>query len=302
MLWVIYTFFSAFLFGIKDILAKKVLMRNIHPIELILHEYFFLFFFIFILFYSKIDFLSYQSLWHLYIFKASCLLITSYMYFKFLEKYEISIVTPLLNLSPIFLLVLSSLFLSELINSVQLIGILIILFSTYYLEIIIHHHDKENPHAHHFNLIKNSNSYFLISAIFMLLAISFSAIFDKKILEQTTVYTNLFFTSIIILFFLVIYYIKMHKSIQIISNLKTNPILFFIALITNISTLLILSAIALPGVLVTLIVSLRRTSSIFSSLLGGLLFHEKHLVAKMSAISIMIIGVILVISKDLVFF
>jgi len=236
MIWIIYTLISAFFFGIKDILAKKVLNKDVKPIELVLEEFFILFLILILFFFMKIDFYSYETLWHLYLIKALIVFITTELYFNLLEKYEISTVTPLLNLSPIFLLLLSVIFLSEIISMVQFIGILVILFSTYYLEIIIHHHDKENPHTHHFNLILNIKSIFFLFTTILLLTISMTAILDKMILEKTNVYTNMFFTSAIIL---------------------------------------------------------------ISSLIGGLLFHEKHLFQKMISILMMLIGVFLIISNEI---
>ncbi len=299
MLWIIYTLISAFFFGMKDILAKKVLNENIKPIELVFEEFLILFLILSLFFFTKIDFFSYETIWHLYLIKALIIFITTEVYFKLLEKYEISTVTPLLNLSPIFLLILSSLFLSELITTMQVIGILVILFSTYYLEIIIHHHDSENPHLHHFNLISEMKSIFFIFTIILLVGVSFTAVIDKIILEKTNVFTNMFFTSGIILFFLFFYYSKKHNLFQTFTNMKKNNDLLIISLFTNISNFLILFAIAIPGALVSLIVPLRRTSTVFSSLIGGILFHEKHLLQKMISILIMLLGVFLIISKEL---
>ena len=299
MIWIIYTLLSAFFFGIKDILAKKVLNKGVKPIELVFEEFWILFLILILFFFTRIDFSSYEILWKLYLFKALIVFITTELYFNLLEKYEISTVTPLLNLSPIFLLLLSVLFLSEMISMIQFVGILIILFSTYYLEIIIHHHDRENPHEHHFNLISNIKSSFFIFTIILLLTISITAIIDKMILEKTNVYTNMFFTSAIILIFLTLYYSKKHSLFQTISNMRKNSDLITISLFTNISNFLILFAIAIPTALVSLIVPLRRTSTVFSSLIGGLLFHEKHLLQKMISILMMLLGVFLIISNEI---
>ena len=70
MLWIIYTLLSAFFFGIKDILAKKVLNKDIKPLELVLEEFFILFLILLLFFSMKIDFFSYEILWYLYLLKS----------------------------------------------------------------------------------------------------------------------------------------------------------------------------------------------------------------------------------------
>lgn len=300
MLWILYSLLSAFFFGIKDILAKKEFGKDIKPLEIIFEEYFLLLILMGVFFFYKIDFTSYIFMWHLYLIKALIILCSTGVYFYLLRKHEISLVSPLLNISPIFLLVFTNLFLFEIITIYQFLGIFLILISTYYLEVIIHNHDKDNPHEHHYNLVNGLKSSFFLLTIIMLITISLRAIFDKVILEKVNVYTDMFFISIIITTILFIYYLYEKNLPKILKNGKNEPDLFIIAVFSILSNFFILLAIAIPTALVSLIVPLKRTSTLFSSLVGGYLFHEKHLFQKIVSIILMLIGILLIISKDLV--
>ena len=295
-LWIVYSLASAIFFGLKDILAKEYLSKKDgSPKDIILHEYLLLFFFVTLAFYPQINFLSFLSLWHLYLLKAVSVGLATFLYFSLLEKHEISTVSPLINLSPLFLLVLSSIFLLESITSLQLVGIFIIILATYFLEIVNHHHHKKNPHKHHLiNLNKKDYSFFML-IISLLFVFSFAAIADKMLLQIVDVYTNMFFTSTIILAAILCNNLKKKNLRKSFESLNRGHMLLIISFLTIASNFLILFAIAIPGALVSLIIPLRRTSTLFSSFFGGLLFHEKHLGKKLLAILLMLIGVVLIV-------
>jgi len=54
-------------------------------------------------------------------------------------------------------------------------------------------------------------------------------------------------------------------------------------------------AVSLPGVLISLVVPIKRLSALFATIIGGELFHEKHILRKSIACVIMIIGAVLII-------
>ena len=73
------------------------------------------------------------------------------------------------------------------------------------------------------------------------------------------------------------------------------PETLVIAIFTIVSNVLVLLAIAIPTALVSLIIPLRRTSTLFSAIFGGLLFHEKHIKQKSFATFGMLIGIVLIV-------
>jgi uncharacterized membrane protein len=295
VLWVVLALSSAFFFGLKDILAKKFFRQNTSPTQLIFEEYIVLLLICITILFPYIDLSTFSQYWFLYIAKALTIGAASLFYFVLLKEYDISQVSPLLNLSPLVLLLLSSIFLSEQITLIQLAGIFIILISTYFLEVTIVHHRKDKPHKHHFDFLKKFKLKFVILGFIALIAISFTAIIDKILLVEINISTNLFFTAVIILIMIISYYIKEKKLIKAIKFIKKEPETLLIGALHIISIFLILGAIAIPSALVSLIIPLRRTSTLFSSIIGGIMFHEKHIKKKFYSTIGMLIGVFLIV-------
>ena len=294
-LWVFLVIMSGLFFALKDVLAKKLLRKNVKPMQLVFEEYAFLLFLSLFLLFPYIDFNSFAFMWENYLMKAFSLGIFTIIYFELLKKYEISEISPLLNLSPIFLIVLSGLVLGDIITNIQLIGIIIVIISTFILEIIISNHNFIRPHKIHFDLIKQANWKFIFMVFIMIITISISFIYDSIILENVNVQTNLFFTSLLIFLILLIYYAKEGKFFKAIKFIGKEPETLIISIFMIISSFLLLYAISMPGVILALVVPLRRVSTLFSAILGGFYFHEKHIKQKLTSTVAMILGILLVV-------
>ncbi len=294
-LWVIFALMSAIFFAIKDISAKKWLSKDTNSNQLLAGEYIIVFIFLSMFFSTRINFESFYSLGGYYTLKALAVGGSTLLYFSMLKKYEISTVSPLINLSPLFLLFLSFIFLSEAVTSTQIYGILLMIICTYFLETTTHHHRKKNPQKTHIKDLFSKDKPFFITTAVILLLMCFAAIFDKIILKTVDVYTNMFFTSIVILAVMASLHLKQLKyPIQAIREILTMPVIF-VAVFSILSNFMILFAMACPNTLVSLIIPIRRSSTLFSSLFGGLLFHEKHLFKKLIAIAGMLVSLLLIV-------
>ena len=296
LIWVVYTLLSAFFFGLKDIVAKRLFREDMDPKQVVFEEFLLFLVLVLVLFFPLVEFSSFIFLWELYLLKAFAVAFAQISYLRMLKKYDLSTVSPLLNLSPLVLLVLSSIFLSEYISLVQFIGILIIIGSTYFLEVTIHHHRKEVPHKFHISDLKQKKFGFYILAFCTIFLFSLAALTDSLILDIVNVYTNLYFTSIIVFLVSIGYYLYEGEFKKVCKNVFYQPQTMIISIFAILSNFLILLAIAVPGALVSLIIPLRRTSTLISSLAGGILFHEKHIKEKFIATIFMLIGVILIVS------
>ena len=142
-LWVTISLLSALIFSIKDILAKRFFnKKDISPTQLVFEQNFLGVAIIFMIFLPQIGFASFFAVWHLFLIKAIAITTSTYLYFDLLKKYEITLVAPLINLSVLFLLFMSSIFLGESITPLQIVGIIITILATYSLEVTIgNHHD-----------------------------------------------------------------------------------------------------------------------------------------------------------------
>jgi drug/metabolite transporter (DMT)-like permease len=296
-LWVLVTLASAITYALAEIVGKKFLSKyDISPRQLMIEEYFLTLFILLFFFFPYLNFYYFYTHYYLFILKALFLSIATFTYMNLLKKHDLSQISPLMNLSPIALVILSSLLLSETISMMQFLGIVVIIIGTFVLEVHKHHHHHSHPHNIHLqSLIKKPSSFF-IAVVIMLVSISLKSITDKELFKQgVDIYTNLYFSALIIFVMISVYYIYEKKFFTSIKKMASQPQTFLVGLIKIIDTALVLIAISQPFSKISLIVPLRRSSTLASLFFGGLLFHEKHLAKKLFAASIMILGIFMIV-------
>ncbi len=291
-LWILLAFFSAITYAIADIISKKILIKyDVTPTQIMFEQHLFNIFFILLLFFPFIDFSYLYTYYYIFFLKGFTVAAVAITYFTLMQKYEVSVVSPLSNLSPIILLVFTSTILGEHISFFQIIGIIITIIATYILEVNHTHHDKKEPHEFHFKQLFKKPSQFFICAFLLLTMMSLTSILDKTLLNTgMSVYSNMYFTSIFVFVFVTGYFIHRGTLKMRIRKMIKEPETFSIGIIRFIDSFIILTAMALPGVLLSLLIPIRRTSTLFSAIGGGLLFHEKHMLRKIIAIVLMLVG------------
>lgn len=295
--WFFLALLSAILFALKEIVSKKLLGKyDISPAQLTFEQHLVAGLIMLLFFLPFINFFIFYEQLYLFLGKSIFVTIVSILYLSLLKEFDISIVSPLLNLSPLLLLFFSSIFLNESISATQIIGVIVIIIGTYLLEITKHNHKTQIPHKFHFKRLLSKPPAFFIKISILLTSLSLVAVFDKTILTNgVNVYTNIYFTSLLIFIIISIYFVRQNYFIRACRRCIKQPQTLVIGFIAVIDTFTILSAISLPGALVSLIIPLRRTSTLFSAFFGGLLFHEKHLGKKLFAAGIMLAGITLII-------
>jgi hypothetical protein len=83
---------------------------------------------------------------------------------------------------------------------------------------------------------------------------------------------------------------------DIIYVLKTNGWLVILVVITTlISNITYFTVLAMPTTYLALIIALRRLGSLFTTIIGGEIFHESRLLVKSIACLIMLSGVYFII-------
>ncbi|MDB4939871.1 MAG: hypothetical protein JWO40_296 [Candidatus Doudnabacteria bacterium] len=205
---------------------------------------------------------------------------------------EISAASPLLVLGPVITTILAFFILNEHITTVQAIGIVILVAGGYILEL--------KPGSKIIGPIREFIDSKFIHILFLgLFILSISSLLDRVILsrESVSVYAYLafvnFFQALVYLIMLTFY----HDGINGIKHgFKTAgyPLLIIAALTVSYR---FFQATAVQLVYVGLALSIKRTSSIFTTLVGGKLFHEKNLIRRGFACLIMILGAILIALK-----
>lgn len=286
MNWVALVLISAILVAIGNIMRKHVLKHE-HPLEQLAAEAPFRFLFV-----LPLAFLiqTPEPKMMLLIAGAALLLTTTLVYRNRAYRHlPISTVSPLMNFSPIILLILSYVLLQEKPAAIQIGGIVLVVLGGYILD--LNKRDWLGP-------LKRAGKQkytWLLLAIFVLL--SCMALVDKALLSMNadfisyTFWLYLWSSGFFMLADLTLYggkglvndWKKGWKWLAMISIFGITNILFFYG------------AISQAGVLISLAVPLRRTSTIIETIIGGSLFHEANIWRKVLAAVIMVAGVAFIV-------
>lgn len=209
---------------------------------------------------------------------------------KALKHMEISVVVPLQNLVPAFLVLWSYIFLSESLDRLNLLGIALLIVGTYVLEMDNKFHYLWKPIR---TFIKSKYSHYVILSV---LFFSFSAMFDRIVLLKYS--TPLKFLAVVWIFiainFFIFHSIKYGGYKEIIYTIKkTKHQVILAGAFAFLATYFYYMAASLTYI--ALVVPIKRLSSLSTTIVGGEIFHEKHLLHKAAACIIMIIGATIII-------
>ena len=283
MQWYILIIISAILISFSEIIKKKIL-RYEHSTEFST-TYSLVITLLMVPFISYLDLNLPSFIITLLFVKSILLLVSSLLFMKAMRHNELSQIIPLKNLSPIFLVILAFFLLNEHITTTKTLGAIIIMVSGYLLE-------KETLKKE--NVFKNKYFiYVLLSMIF----VSFAAVIDKFIIKFTNIYTAIFIPFLLMSIYLLIIQFTMYNGFKdIIHSLKFGKYWILISAITILlSDYTYFSSVAIQGTLISLIIPLRRVSTLFSTILGGALYHEKFFVDRVAVCIFMLMGVYLLV-------
>ena len=287
MEWYVYALISAFFIALSNIAGKKALFK-VHAMEYrttlkVLEIPLLLLLIPFLNF--NIDPGDY-----IFIFLIAFIAVVAGIFWaKAIKHSEISTVSPLQNLSPIFLVILSFIILKETVTLQQGIGIAILIIGTYVLEV---DHKISNLKEPILKIIKTRTIHFVLISLFLY---SLSAVGDKYMITSVDKVTYLFwvwmFMTIISLVISSIFYKGLKDVVYCIK--KSGWIIFLAGLFSFISALAYFKALTM--VMVSLLIPLKRLSTLFATLIGGELFHDHGLKLKAVACVILIVGALLVV-------
>lgn len=293
--WVMFALLSALFTSFLNITRKKALFKE-HTLEFnaILSIFVFLFSLVFV---TKVNLdiplWLFGVIFILAIFASCGMLLISKGY----RHMPISVVDPLLNINPIFILFLAFLFLGERITGMQLGGVVLIVFGAYILEA---DHNFGNLRSNLLHMVKSKYTRYVIIGV-MFFAVS--ATLDKFILSEMAKFIpveNAPFTLLVVvwgfiaLIFSLLLSIRFnwHKGIEHGLSVSGKWIILC-AFLAVLATFFYYKTLTLT--LVSLAIPIKRLSTFFSTVIGGRLFHEKGLFLKGIACLVMISGAVLMI-------
>ncbi len=283
MLWLSLGILSGFFHSLMGAASKKSVNKTDEYISGFAYSFFALPFFLLALFWSEWAALNFTFWWTMSV--TVVLSVTAiYLFMKALNLSELSLVAPLLALTPLFLIFTSDLILGEFPSFLGISGIISIVLGVYILNI----KEKNKILEPLKSLLKNKGAQAMLMVAFIY---SIACNVDKIAIQNSNPVTFLIISkSLTALIFLSLVCFKSKIGFQgIKSNFKwLIPIGIFSA-----GTLLS-QMIAINIALVPYIISLKRSSALFSVVLGFLIFKEKNTKPKLLGAAIMVVGVFLI--------
>ena len=288
MIWVVFALLAAILSAFASIIDKKALFKE-HAMEF--SAVLAIFNFIITLpMLIVADFSEFTSKIWLLLVINSILGGTAFLFYaKGLRHSQISISSSLLNFRPAMVFLLAFIFLKERMSYFQILGMIILLIGAYILEIKNKSHGFFEP----LKIMKSSKSIHFIFLAIILYGIT--SIIDKKILTLINVETYMvtihFFMALVLIFYLSIFHNGIIGLSHGIKNVWRHIAL--VAVLTTTYRFLQANAVSLADV--SMVSPIKHTSTLFTVIIGGKLFHEENLKQKVLASLIMIIGVTFII-------
>ena len=292
MTWFILAFLAAFFDSVKGVFSKKSVKTIDEYIVSWALRFFTLLFLLSAFLFIKIPQIGDQFLIALLI-GGSINAITTVLVIKALKYSDLSIIAPIITFTPLFLLVTSPIITGEFPTVLGLIGVFLIVFGSYMLNI----KKKSIGYLAPFKALLNERG-----ARLMLLAAflwSITANIDKIGVQNSSpifwaISVNAYIT--LIMFPIMLHRVRLYKtnkalilSKNFLSGLRN---LVMIGLCSSI--VLACQMTAINMVLVIYVISIKRMSAVISVLFGHFIFKEKNIGERLVGSVIMVVGVLLI--------
>jgi uncharacterized membrane protein len=286
MLWPIFALSAAVFASLKDIFSKHgIKQANLDEYETSWSlKFFSLIPLLPLLLFIKIPHLG-NYFWIALFIGGGLNTLTSILYMKAIKHSDLSLTIPMITFTPLFLLITSPLIVHEFPNIYGLIGIILIVFGSYILNLKERHRGYFAPFK---ALIKENGPKLMLLVAFIW---SITSNIDKIGVKNSSpifwAVANAIFWAITLS---TIMLIKSRKSIKYVPvNLK---VLIPIGIFEGLAAVTQMTAINLT--LVAYVISIKRTSAIISVLSGYFIFKEKGIRERLIGVIIMVAGVILI--------
>jgi drug/metabolite transporter (DMT)-like permease len=284
MLWVLYSLLSAFGLATADAFTKRankvddyilMLSRFLFGIPLVL----------LILLFVPIPQLS-KTFWIALIVMIPFETLGWVLYTKAVKIAPISLVLPFLALTPVFLIFTSFIILGEIPTILGFYGILLIVFGAYVLNITDFKKGFLEPFS---SIFRQRGCVYMIIVAFLF---SITGSISKILVEESSplLMSAIYLPVMAIAFFIIALFFARGKMTQLKTNFTSLlPIGIFYAL------MIIFHNFAIRLVIVPYMISIKRTSSIFSVLYGHFWFKEKNIRRRLAGALIMVVGAAVII-------
>lgn len=288
-MWQLLAFTSALFSALAAVFEKKALLKSDPLVFSLILSALTMFFTLPFLLYADLNALEFATVAVLFgksVLGAFAFLLVMHG----LKRLDISASLPLLVLTPGFVAVFAFVLLNESLSLYDILGMVLLLGGTYVLQL-----RKGHSLLEPFRFAQRNKAYLYIMGAILLFTTT--SILDKALLssfrlqpEAFLPLQQVFYTFVFVLVFL----FRKNKpddiKIQLQSTWKWILLVAVFAVIYRYSHIL-----AVKGGPVALVLSIKRTSVFFATIIGGTLFLERNLLKRSIAVLIMIAGAILII-------
>lgn len=208
-----------------------------------------------------------------------------FLYVRAIKISPLSVTIPFMALTPVFLILTSFVMLGELPGPSGMVGILLIAIGAYLLNL----NSSGNGLFRPFKAIAEERGAVLIIIVAFIYSIS-SNLGKIAVLHSSPVFFGIIYTALLSVVILPVVALKRPLFIR---DLKERPSLFLaIGIIFAVMVLAHFSALRLTEV--AYMISVKRTSLLFSVIYGWLIFKEEHIRERLLGSIVMVAGVILI--------
>ncbi len=214
---------------------------------------------------------------------------------KALRHMDISVASPFLTFGPLFSSFFAFLFLNESLSNNQLSGMFFVIIGAYILEL-----SRKSTLMTPIRMVLKSKyiHYIFIALILYGLSITIGRfLLNKASPDALSPYTFLFFQEIfiaVILFTMISIRYDGFKGVYH-GFKKSGKWILITSFFIMASRFFYVISLTIPVAKVGLAHSIKRTSALFATIIGGEVFHEKHLTERILACLVMLFGVYLIL-------
>jgi uncharacterized membrane protein len=205
------------------------------------------------------------------------------LYIKAIAKYDLSMTVPLLSLTPLFLLVTGSVFLGEAITASGIAGVLVVLTGIYIMNITTLKEGLLAP----FRAVLTNRGAVLVIIVAVIYTIT-STLGKKVVLITGSAFFSFWYLLLLAIGLIPVIYLKGESPLHVFKNFKMNLLIGTLIGLASYSQFA-----AYTFAPIAYVIAVKRTSIIFSVLLGHLVFQEAAFGKRAFGALLAFIGVIL---------
>lgn len=284
-MWIIYSLLTAFSLATSDSLTKRALVSRDEYFVAWTRLLFALPVLVPILFFIEIPSLD-RTFWLATLCALPLEIAALILYTKALKVSPISLTMPFLALTPLFLIIMAYIIVGETVSIYGGIGIMLVVLGSYTL----------NLHKMKYDLLEPVKAIFREKGSVMIILVAFifsiTASLGKVAIDHSSpIFFGSFYFVLITILFTPIAMVKNRGGLKI----SKKDILPLSSIGVTFALMIIFHMLAMSLVNVAYMISIKRTSLLFSILYGHLLFKEEKIAEKALGAIIMFLGFVLII-------